>query len=30
MFHSPLSLADRLDEFLDQIVRWPLAHNFVV
>ena len=29
MFHSPLSLADRLDDFLDQIVRWPLARNFV-
>jgi len=30
MFHSPLGLADRLDEFLDQIIRWPLARNFVV
>ena len=30
MLHSPLSLADRLDEFLDQVVRWPLTRNFVV
>jgi hypothetical protein len=30
MLHSPLSLADRLDEFLAQVVRWPLARNFVM
>jgi hypothetical protein len=30
MFHLPLSLADRLDEFLNNIIRWPLTKNFVV